>query len=228
MHQRPIHQRLPESFFRRDAVTVARALLGQRLVRQDRGKRTAGIIVETEAYLGTEDQAAHTANGRRTARNESMWAAGGRAYVYFTYGMHHCMNVVAGRADEPVAVLIRALEPVEGIEIMRRRRIGRQSGIRKKTAGKRTGAGDTHLCSGPAKLCQALAIDRCLDGADLIEGPDLYLEMLRHRAYRSSDIRVGPRIGVDYAGPWAAKPLRFSLGDNIHVSKPHSRAKTAP
>jgi DNA-3-methyladenine glycosylase len=218
--------RLLESFYQRNPVTVARALLGQRLVRQEKGKRTAGIIVETEAYLGTKDQAAHTANGRRTARNESMWAAGGCAYVYFTYGMHYCMNVVAGKADEPVGVLIRALEPVEGIDLMGRRRLARQNKSSNHTDESKPTDGkilaDTQLCSGPAKLCQALAIDRSFDGANLIDGRDLYIEMLRHRAHRGSDIRVGPRIGVDYAGPWATKPLRFSLGDNIHVSKPAS------
>src|SRR5690606_28960799 len=109
-------------FYRRDPVTVARALLGQRLVRVAQGVRTAGLIVEVEAYLGIPDKAAHTCGGRRTPRNESMWGDGGHAYIYFTYGMHHCMNVVAGAPGSPVAVLLRALEPVEGLEAMYARR----------------------------------------------------------------------------------------------------------
>ena len=139
-------QRLSRSFYRRDAVQVARSLLGQKLVRWLDGHRLAGFIVETEAYLGIPDRAAHTHNGRRTPRNASMWKDGGYAYVYFTYGIHHCMNVVAGRSEDPIAVLLRALEPVEGLEIMRAHRGWSKA--------------DSQLCSGPGKLCQALAMDR--------------------------------------------------------------------
>ena len=163
--------RLTRGFYRRDPVVVAKALLGQRLVRvldMPKCKRLAGTIVEVEAYLGVPDKAAHTCNGRHTKRNESMWGDGGHAYVYFTYGMHYCMNVVASEADEPVAVLIRALEPTEGVEVMYERR---------KAAKK---AAD--LCSGPAKLCQALGIDRELDGHDLVKGSRLYIEQVRKTA----------------------------------------------
>src|SRR4051812_30322018 len=104
-------QRVTRAFYRRDPVTLAKALLGQRLVRVLEGRRLTGIIVETEAYLGISDMAAHTYSGRRTARVASMWLDGGHAYVYFTYGMHYCLNVVAGTAGDPVAVLLRALEP---------------------------------------------------------------------------------------------------------------------
>ena len=106
----------PRSFFRRDPVWVARKLLGHRLVSGVGGTRTAGIIVETEAYLGIADKAAHTYGGRRSRRNRTMWGAAGHAYVYFVYGMHHCINVVAGETGDPVAVLIRALEPDAGID----------------------------------------------------------------------------------------------------------------
>src|SRR5690606_2172802 len=143
--------RLPREFFLRDPVAVARSLLGQRLVRVANDVRTAGLIVEVEAYLGVPDKAAHTSGGRRTPRNESMWGVGGRAYVYFTYGMHHCLNVVVGEAGHPVAVLLRALEPTQGLDAMRRRRPRARR--------------DRDLCSGPGKLCQAMAIDRQLDGA---------------------------------------------------------------
>lgn len=196
-------ERLPRSFFRRDAVTVARSLLGQRLVHVSGGVRTAGIIVETEAYLGRVDKAAHSYRGR-TARNASMFAEGGHAYVYFIYGMHFCMNVVAGREDDPVAVLLRALEPAEGLERMRERR----------PAARR----DRDLCSGPGKLCQAMAIDGSLDGEDLVRSGHLFVERLRHRAHPSRHIRVTHRVGVGYAEEWAAEPLRFHL-ESEHVSR---------
>ncbi len=202
-------QRLPLSFYRRNPVPLARALLGQRLVRildRPRGARLAGLIVEAEAYLGEPDKAAHTYSGRRTARNESMWLDGGHAYVYFTYGMHHCMNVVASTKGRPVAVLIRALEPTEGLDLMRQRR----------TAARR----DTDLCSGPAKLCQALRIDRSLDGQDLVNGPALFIERVRKTVLPKPRIVTGPRVGIGYADEWADKPLRFYIKDNPHVSKP--------
>lgn len=185
---------------------MARALLGQRLVRVLNSNRLAGTIVEVEAYLGVKDKAAHTSNGRRTRRNESMWGDGGHAYVYFTYGMHHCMNVVASTADDPVAVLIRALEPTEGIEQMHRHR--------------RAARRDADLCSGPAKLCQALKIDRRLDGVDLVSSGSLFIEQVRRSPLPASRIALGPRIGVSYADDWADKPLRFYIKDNPHVSKP--------
>ena len=199
-------RRLPRSFYRRDSVTVARALLGQRLVRLVRGRRIAGIIVETEAYLGVPDKAAHTYGGKRTTRNQSMWGNGGHAYVYFTYGLHHCVNVVAGRVDEPIAVLLRALEPMEGCNLMFRRR----------PKARRL----EDLCSGPAKLTQALAIDRALDGVDLTTDGGLFIECERRRAYPASHIGISGRIGVGYAQQWADKPLRFFLKDNRHVSRP--------
>lgn len=195
-------ERLPSAFYRRDAVTVARALLGQCLVRVLGGVRTSGIIVETEAYLGREDKAAHSYRGR-TERNASMWKAGGHAYVYFIYGIHYCVNVVAGEEGDPVAVLLRALEPEEGIEAMRARR----------ASAKR----DRDLCSGPGKICQALAIGRALDGTSLVDGTELFIEKVRSRAYPRSMIRVTKRIGVEYAQEWAEAALRFHL-ESAHVS----------
>ncbi len=200
--------RLNKRFYSRDPVTLAKALLGQRLVRvlDDRKKtRLAGTIVEVEAYLGEKDRAAHTFGGRRTPRNESMWRDGGHAYVYFTYGLHHCVNVVASVAGDPVAVLIRALEPTEGLGEMYRRR----------KAVKR----DSDLCSGPAKLCQALVIDRTLDGCDLITSSQIFIEQIRKTTVPASKITTGPRIGVSYAQDWTDKPLRFYLTDNPHVSR---------
>ena len=202
---------LDRGFYRRDTVTVARDLLGQRLVRVLDGQRLAGIIVETEAYLGIADRAAHTFGGRRTPRVASMWLEGGHAYVYFTYGMHHCVNLTAGVGGEGgggEAVLIRALEPTEGLDVMRRRRV----------KAKR----DTDLCSGPGKLCQAMAIDRGLDGRDVTRRETLYVERARVEPLREGEggeVRVGSRIGIPNAGEWVDAPLRFALAGNPHVSR---------
>jgi DNA-3-methyladenine glycosylase len=204
LHEGP-QPRLPRTFYRRDAIAVARGLLGQRLVCLRGAARTSGLIVETEAYLGVPDKAAHSFDGRRTARNESMWGDAGRSYVYFVYGMHHCFNVVAGEAGNPLAILVRALEPDGGEETMWRRR----------PKAKKV----TDLCSGPAKLCQALGITRTLDGVDLVAGDRLFVEQVRRRALPSGKIGVGPRIGIAYAEEWQHEPLRFWVLDNPHVSR---------
>lgn len=197
--------RMPRSFFRRDPVSVAKSLLGQRLVRIDHGQRLAGLIVETEAYLGIPDRAAHTFGGRRTPRVASMWKDGGTAYVYFTYGMHYCMNVVAGNVGEPVAVLLRALEPMDGLDIMS---INRGGPDRAAT-----------LCSGPARLCAALNITREQDGLDLATSHTLFIERVRRGEYPPEHIVTTARVGVSYAQEWAHKPLRFYLKNNPHVSR---------
>jgi DNA-3-methyladenine glycosylase len=188
----------------RDPVTTALSLLGQRLVRVVDGVRLAGTIVEVEAYLGAADRAAHTFGGRRTPRNESMYLPGGHAYVYFTYGMHHCLNVVCGRRDEGVAVLVRALAPTEGLDAMARHR------PRARRA--------SELCSGPGRLTRALAIDRSLDGLDLRSDPRLGLERIRRRALAPREVLRTPRIGVAYAGPWARRRLRFVLRGSPHAT----------
>jgi len=203
-------RRLGRRFFRRDPVALARALLGRRLVRRlDDGARLAGRIVEVEAYLGVEDRAAHTYGGRRTARNAAMWGEAGSAYVYFTYGMHHCVNVVADRVGVPTAVLVRALEPTEGLARMTGHRATKIDASRLKP---------TDLCSGPAKLAQALAIDRRLDGEDLTRSRRLWIE--GERSASPASIAASPRVGVAYAGEWADRPLRFHLADSPHVSRP--------
>ena len=203
-------ERLTRRFFRRDPATVARALLGQTLVRVlPSGTRLTGTIVETEAYLGAPDRAAHTHNHHRSPRNETMYADGGHAYVYFTYGMHHCVNVVTQTIDIGTAVLLRAIQPTEGIDTMKLHRAGKITLDRLR---------DTDLCSGPAKLTQSLAIDRDLDGTDLLTSPVLYIE----KAPRIPPARIvtTPRIGIDSAGTeWAGKPLRFYVKDNPHVSR---------
>lgn len=203
--------RLRRGFFRADAVSLARRLLGMRLVRVlEDGARLAGAIVETEAYCGVEDRACHSFGGRRTPRNDAMYARPGTAYVYFTYGMHHCFNVVCGREDEPVAVLIRALEPAEGIERMRRARQSQRS---------KTPLDDRALTSGPARLCQALSIDRTLNGVDLARSGALWIERGVGVPTGRGRIRTGPRIGVSSAGDWALRPLRFWVADSPWVSR---------
>lgn len=198
-----------------DAATCAERLLGATLVRiLPTGERLSGVVVETEAYLGAEDRAAHTFGGRRTARNESMYAQAGTAYVYFTYGMHHCVNVVCGRIGEGTAALVRALEPREGLDAMRRLRAGKISASRLR---------DTDLCSGPAKLCRAMGIDRALDGVDLLTSSSLFLEIdpvIRTRV-AGAGIARSSRIGIESAGEeWASAPLRFTVRGHPFLSRP--------
>src|SRR5215831_19074072 len=147
--------KLPRDFYTRpDVLAVARDLLGKKLVVPNRrGRRVAGIIVETEAYRGPEDRASHAYGGRRTNRTETMYGSGGTAYVYFVYGMYYQFNVVSNVAETPHAILVRALEPIEGLDIMRRRRAGRS---------------EYELTSGPGRLCIAMDIDRRFDNADLL------------------------------------------------------------
>ena len=191
---------LPLPFYRRPAEEVARDLLGRFLVRDLDGERLVLRLVETEAYLGGPDRASHAWDGRRTPRNESLYLPGGHAYVYFIYGMHWCLNAVTGERDVGSAVLIRAGEPVEGEERMAANR-GRTK----------------DLATGPGKLCQALGIDRALDG-HLLDRPPLTIA--RGEPVGEEEIVAGPRVGVDYAGEAAAWPLRFAVRGNPHVSRP--------
>lgn len=197
------NEKLPREFYTRaDVLIVARQLLGQILVvPTESGERVSGVIVETEAYRGPEDRASHAYGGRRTRRTETMYRTGGTAYVYFVYGMYHQFNVVTNAPEVPHAVLVRALEPVDGIAVMRTRR-PRQS--------------DVNLTSGPGKLSIALAIDRTLDGADLLDDR-VWIER-GGRPVPASAIACGPRIGIAYAGDWARKPWRFWLRDSPFVS----------
>ena len=200
----PAAPRLARPFYRQPPVTVAKALLGQRLVHVVDNHRVAGLIVETEAYLGYEDKAAHSFNWRRTPRTETMFCDGGTAYVFLNYGLHHLLNIVVADIDVPQAVLIRAVEPTEGLDLMRQRR----------PKAKR----DTDLCSGPGKVGAAFGVDRSHDRTDLTTSPTLFVERLRQRTVNASRIVTRPRVGVDYAGEWAAAPLRFYLKGNPHVS----------
>ena len=189
-------------FLSRDTTRVASGLLGKLLVVPDEaGRRVSGMIVETEAYMGIEDKAAHSYGGRRTARNEITYAEGGHVYVFFVYGMYFQLNLVTGPAEHAHVVLIRALEPVEGIEIMRERR------------GKMP---DKNLTSGPGKLTIALGIDRSFNGEHLA-GERIWVE--EYRDFKPSEIISGPRVGIDYAEEFVDMPWRFWVKGNAFVSK---------
>jgi DNA-3-methyladenine glycosylase len=183
---------------------VARALLGKVLVHDTTAGRTSGRIVEVEAYLGPADQAAHSRGGHRSPRNEVMWGEAGRAYVYFVYGMHFCVNVVTRPAGVPQAVLIRALEPLDGAAVMRRRR-----GLLEVP--------EWRLCRGPGALCQALGITRAQNGADLVRGS---LRIVDGPTIASPRVARTTRIGIAYAGAHAERPWRLALRDTKAVSAP--------
>jgi DNA-3-methyladenine glycosylase len=185
---------LPRRFYERPTVEVARELLGKVL----RHGETAGIIVETEAYLGGDDLASHSAAGI-TNRTRVIFGPGGHAYVYLSYGMHECMNIVAESDGRPGCVLIRALEPIEGLDVMRARR------VKARTA--------RDLASGPGKLTQALAITRRHSGADMTKGD---LVVVSRAAVGRFEITVTPRIGITKC---ADLPLRFFMAGNRFVSK---------
>ncbi|HJO27286.1 MAG: 3-methyladenine DNA glycosylase [Planctomycetes bacterium] len=186
---------LPRGFFTRPADLVARDLLGCVLTHTSAEGRAGGRIVETEAYLPEGDPASHAHRGP-TPRNASMFLVGGHAYVYLVYGLHLCFNVVTGPAGSGQAVLIRALEPVAGMELMAERR------------------GRPELCNGPARLVQALGIERIQDGADLLDGP---LTVCTGQPLpASTSIACGPRIGINRA---VELPLRFYLEGNPCISR---------
>jgi DNA-3-methyladenine glycosylase len=196
--------KLPESFYtRKDVVKIARELLGKVLVTEIDGLHTAGMIVETEAYAGPNDKACHAYMHRKTTRTTPMFYTGGVAYVYLIYGIHQLFNIVTHEEENPYAVLIRALEPLEGIDIMLERR-GLES---LKPA----------LTAGPGTLSQAMGITRTLNGHSL-QSNDIWVED-RGIKIRKEEIVAGTRVGVAYAGPDALLPYRFSIRGNPYVSK---------
>lgn len=191
-----------EFYVREDTLQIARDLLGKLLVVPTvDGERVSGMIVETEAYLGAIDKAAHSYGNRRTNRTETMFSIGGTAYIFFIYGMYYQFNVVVGAIDTPHAILIRAVEPFENVEIMRARR-----GIMP----------DKNLTSGPGKLCVALGIDKSFNKEDLL-GEKVWLEDFKN--FSDAETTNGKRIGIDYAEEFAEKPWRFWLKNNLYVSR---------
>ena len=191
--------KLPRAFYEQPTIDVAKQLLGKYLVRRHPEGVTVGRIVETEAYVGPQDLACHAAKGR-TMRTEVMFGPAGHAYVYFIYGFYHMLNVVTERQNYPAAVLIRAVEPVMGLELMKTRR--QLEKLR-------------DLASGPGKLCQAFGIDRSLNGADLCDA----ILSIEDRNEPQPRLKATPRIGVDYAGKWKDKRYRFVVRGNEFISR---------
>lgn len=198
-------KKLDYSFYgRSNVVRVARELLGKILVTEFGGQRTSGRIVEVEAYNGVVDRASHAWSGRRTARTEVMYGQAGAAYVYLIYGIHHLFNVVTNKKDIPHAILVRGLEPLEGIPVMLRR-VGKE-------------VADHTLTRGPGNLSRALGLATIHTGTSLLEG-EIYIGDDGYRL-RPSEIGISPRIGVDYAGKDAVLPYRFFVKGNRYVSGP--------
>ena len=193
---------LPREFYARPVLTVARDCVGKLLVHETEEGVVAARIVETEAYRGPDDLAAHSAGGRRTARTEAMFGPPGHAYMFMLYGMHWAFNIVAGAEGEPHAVLVRAVEPVLGVSLMAARR-----GV---------AATSVTLCNGPGKLCRALGLDRSAYGLDLCAS-SLYLQLAPGPR---GPVGRSPRINIDYAGAWMKKPWRFFERGNRYVSVP--------
>jgi len=199
--------RLQKDFYRQDTVDVARGLLGRLLVhRLPNGTRLSGRIVETEAYLGIDDPAAHSFGGRRTPRTEAMFGEAGLSYVYFIYGVYFCFNVVTAKRDVPEAVLVRALEPVEGLALMRRdwRKRGRPE-IRPE-----------HIANGPGKLCIALGLNRAQNALDLTTSNELWIE--DQPGVHDSEIIEGARVGIGTLHDAVHWPLRFGVRGHSSLS----------
>jgi DNA-3-methyladenine glycosylase len=192
-------------YLNQDVLFLAKDLLGKVLFTSIKGEITAGIIVETEAYFGIQDKASHAYGGRRTDRTETMYSPGGISYVYLCYGIHHLFNIVSSVKDEPHAVLIRAVEPLVGKEIIARRR---NMPVEKAT-----------VSSGPGSAAKALGIDRSFNKKDLT-GDEIWIEDHGIR-YAPDAIAAVPRVGVGYAGEDAFLPWRFLVKGNKYVSKPN-------
>jgi len=200
-------KKLGREFYNRDSVIVAKELLGKVLVHEIDGQKISGRIVEAEAYMGIEDRAAHSYGGRRTPRVEVMYGDPGFSYIFTVYGLHRCFNIVTREKGTPQAVLIRAVEPVEGIEWMAQQRYKKP--YEQLSKSQRKG-----LTSGPGKLCAALSIGMKLNGVDLCGG-EMYVEQSEPQEF---SIITTKRVGVDYAGEARDYPWRFYIEGNEYVS----------
>ncbi len=193
---------LKQEFYLRGAIEVAKDLLGHLLVRKTKQGKIVARIVETEAYVGPEDKACHAYDNKKTKRTKAMFKAGGYSYVYLIYGMHNCFNVVTASKGKPEAVLIRAVEPVAGLDLIKQNRDIK--------------SGEKNLTNGPGKLSQALKIDRSLNGIKLFENDKLYLKAGPKNKFT---INTGARINIDYAEEYTDKPWRFYIAENSFLSK---------
>lgn len=201
---------MDKDFFRRDAITLARDLLGKYLVRKYEGEQIITKIVETEAYMGIEDKAAHVFNDKRTNRTEPLYQDGGCIYVYLIYGMYHCLNISANIEGVPQCVLIRAVEPVSPMNLISHNRYLKNydelSSYQKK-----------NICNGPGKLCKALKIDKELNFKSILDD-ELYI-LDNDEEIKKSDIIESKRVNIDYAQEAKDYLWRFYIKDNKHVSK---------
>ncbi|MDU6115792.1 MAG: DNA-3-methyladenine glycosylase [Paeniclostridium sordellii] len=201
---------MDKDFFRRDAITLARDLLGKYLVRKYEGEQIITKIVETEAYMGIEDKAAHVFNDKRTNRTEPLYQDGGCIYVYLIYGMYRCLNISANIEGVPQCVLIRAVEPVSPMNLISQNRYLKNydelSSYQKK-----------NICNGPGKLCKALKIDKELNFKSIL-GDELYI-LDNDEEIKKSDIIESKRVNIDYAQEAKDYLWRFYIKDNKHVSK---------
>ncbi|OOM80105.1 putative 3-methyladenine DNA glycosylase [Clostridium sp. BL-8] len=200
-------KKLDRDFFNRDSLIVAKDLLGKVLVHEVNGERISAKIVEAEAYMGITDRAAHSYGGKRTQRVEVMYGRPGFSYVFIIYGMHYCFNVVTREEGNPQAVLIRALEPSEGLDFMAKNRFGKEYNALTKSQIK-------GLTNGPGKLCKALLIDKGLNGEDLCRD-SLYIEEGENEKF---NIIHSKRVGIDYAGEAKDYLWRFYIEGNKYVS----------
>ncbi|PRR76709.1 DNA-3-methyladenine glycosylase [Clostridium thermopalmarium] len=200
-------KKLERNFYKRSAIEVAKELLGKYLVHEYKGNKLIGRIVEVEAYMGIEDKAAHSYGGRRTVRTEVMYKEGGYTYVFQIYGMYYCVNVVTSEMDIPQAVLIRALEPIEGLEEMSRNRY-------KKSYEELTAYQKKNLTNGPGKLCMAMNIDKTLNGEDLC-GSRLYILDNKEKF----NTVYSKRINIDYAEEAKDYLWRFYIEGSKYISK---------
>ncbi|MGB4400223.1 MAG: DNA-3-methyladenine glycosylase [Daejeonella sp.] len=187
-----------------DVVSVARQLLGKHLYSKIGGKITGGIIVETEAYRGPDDRGSHAYMDKKTPRTEMMYQAGGVAYMYICYGIHDMLNIVTGTEGMSHAALIRAIEPIEGLDVMRNRRAIFDD--------------DKRLCQGPGALAKAMGLSKLHNGTDL-QGDTIWLTD-EGLSYSDLEVMAGARVGMNFEGPYKTIPWRFYVKGNAHVSRP--------
>lgn len=203
---------LDRSFYTRDTLTVSKELLGKVLVHQTKDYTVAGRIVETEAYLGPEDKAAHSYGGKVTPRVKIMYNQGGFSYIFTIYGMYHCFNIVTEKQGKPQAALIRALEPVQNLDFMALRRFGK---LHSELAGRQ----QKELTNGPGKLCIAMGMNKEQNKIDMCTRNGIDDIYVYDDGYHGFEVATSPRINIDYAEEYIDKPWRFFIKGNKYVSK---------
>lgn len=200
---------IEKDFYQRDALNVAKEILGDYLVREVDGRKIKSIIVETESYIGALDKACHAYNYKKTERTKPLFEEGGIAYVYFIYGLYHCLNIVTNIKDEPEAVLIRAVEPIDNLDYLSNVRFNKNYDELTKIQKK-------NLTNGPSKLCTALNITKKENYMEFYKEGSLYIE---YNPNKNFEIVEATRIGIDYAEEAKDFPWRFYIKDNMYVSK---------